>query len=255
MSDCLICGAPLPFAGNKTIDEGKICKNCTSLLPTFVAEKISNYSLESLQNIINIENDYYEQFSATASFGSLYIDEVHGLFAISKRMKGDKPEYKNVFSIYDLEEIGLYCKSPTADHGNVFVDVEFSCKLKMPDISIKEVVKKRCKCTTKRINSKEVEWQPPQDMEMFKTMFNYMLSGAFEKINKMLCGKSLKAIEIDRAAALFMIDDSYTLEYLDEVRMILLRAFDTGEKGCEHFINKINESYEILRKNINRNNF
>lgn len=254
MPNCVICGKGLSLTGNKLIRDGKMCKDCWSKISPLALEQIDFYDTADVENAIRMENELYEQFSVTASFGSLHMDEVHGLFAISKKLKDDKPEERNVFSVYDLEEAGLYCKSPVVDHENVFVDVEFSCKLSNPQISIKEVVKKRCKCSSKRVNNKEIEWQIPHDMEMFRTMFNYMLSGAFEKLNKMMCGRSVKDRELDKAKALFMIkNDNYTQEYLDETRMSLKQAFDTHERGCEESLQIIEGYYNLLRNNLNKN--
>ena len=250
--NCVICEGPLPKLGATNTQSGKICKHCASKIPPVLSGLLDNFADYTLQSIIEYEDKVYDQFSATASYGSLHIDSVNGLFAISNKLNGDKPVERNVFSAYDLSEVALYCKSPKVDHNQVYVDVEFSAYIEHLRIPIKVIVKKKAHCQTKRTDSTHLSWEEPGDMKMFITMFNTMLSGLWEKMKTMLCGKTIHEMEVERARALFMLPPTYTLDELKKARNMMAKVYhpDVAEFDTTEAQKTINAAFRLLKQEL-----
>lgn len=255
--DCLICSSPIPALSGAKLKNGKLCKSCASKLPSLMLEGAPYLQEGSLNHAIRYVAENMEKFSATASFGELHIDEIHGLFAISNSglTPDDKPKSgNNVFSIYNLSEVGITCTSPRADHNNVLVDVEFTCRLEDPYISIKKTIKKGIRCHTKRVDSQHVSWDEPNDLAMFKTLFNQMLSCAWEKVNQTLCGKTVYEFELEKARAIFMLPKDYTSEDLKKARRLMMKVYHPDKAGEDvtREAQIINEAYDLLRSDMER---
>ena len=215
--ECLLCNTQVSALSSVKMHNGRLCKSCAAQLPSIVVDNYPYLQPNTLKHIIDLTEDNYKRFSATASYGELHIDEIGGLFAIAKSVDKDgKPvKSRNIFSIYRLSEVGLYCTSPKADGGNVILDVEFSFKLEDPDIKYKQVIKKSTKCAAKRVDQNHVTWEEPNDLAMFRNLFNQMLSGMHDNVNRMLHGKTLYQFDIEKNRALFMLTEDYDMEDLD----------------------------------------
>jgi hypothetical protein len=251
--DCLVCGKPAGISSTK-IKNGKICKECASKLPSLMLEKNPYYQDGTLKNAMNYAKEKTEEFSATASYGKLHIDSIHGLFCIANSLTKDgKPKSgNNIFSMYDLAEVGLVCKSPRADKNNVIVDIEFSCSLENPHCHFSTIVKKGARCQTRRIDVKTVEWDEPNDLCMFRSMFNQMLSGAFEKINDFLCGKTVHEFEIEKARALFMLPEDYTADDLKKAYRLMMKVWhpDKAQEDVTREAQILNEAHALLKAEL-----
>jgi hypothetical protein len=195
-------------------------------------------------------------FCATSSYGKLHIDETSGLFAISKDLNKDgKPKRgNNVFSIYDIEDIGLCCKSPRTNHSLIIVDVEFRFTLSNPYFHCSKIIKQGARCKSKRIDSQYVEWEEPGEMVMFRTLFNNMLSRAFERVNSILCGKTVHAFELEKARAIFMLPEDYTVDDLKKARRLMLKVYhpDSGDDVTRES-QMINKAYDLLKAELETN--
>jgi hypothetical protein len=254
--NCIICGESVGLSGTK-LKNGKICKTCTSKLPSLMLDGAPYLQEHTMRHAITYVGEKLEKFDATASYGQLHIDEIHGLFAISDGLtKTDKPKSgNNVFSIYDLTEIGLYCTSPRTDRGNVLVDVEFKCVINSPRIAFKKIIKKGVHCKIKRVDSQHVEWEEPADMSMFRTLFNQMLTSALERINTMLCGKTVHQCELEHAKAVMMVPDNYTKEDLKKSRRLLMKVYHPDRARDDDVTREsqiINNAYDLLNAELER---
>jgi hypothetical protein len=254
--NCLVCGEPAGFSSVK-LKNGKLCKKCAAKLPSLMIENTPYFQEYTLRHAMEYIEGTMKKFDATASYGSLHIDSIHGLFAYGENLDSNgKPKTgNNVFSIYDLDEIALFCTNPRSDHGSVFVDVEFRCTIKDPFIAFSKIVKRKVRCDTKRVDSQHVEWEEPKDMVMFRTLFNQMLSGAFEKINAMLCGKTVHELELDHARAVLMVTESYTKEDLKKARRLLMKVYHP-DKALEENVTReaqiINSAYNLLNAELEK---
>lgn len=253
--NCMICGNNIKMLTGKKLERGQVCSTCLSQIPSLILD-IAPYLPEySLKSIMDTTAKNLEKFSVTASYGDLHIDEINGVFAIAKALddKGKPKGNANVFSIYDLTEVGLYCKSPRADHNIIVADVEFKFKLSNIMSEIKVIIKRSAKCNHKRINPQEVSWEEPHEMEMFKTLFNQMLSGAWQKVNQYLCGKTVREFEIEKARAIFMLPDDYTDADLKKARRLMMKVYhpDKGEDVTRE-AQIINEAFDLLKAELER---
>lgn len=253
MANCLICEKPLSLLGSVNIYSGKICKECAAKAPSIAMECSTNWSSYSVEAMIQYENEVFDQFEATASYGELHIDTVHGLFAVSKKLKDDKPITRDVFSALDLSEVALYCKSPRVDNHVVYVDVEFMCRIEPLGLNIKQIVKRKVRCEHKRVDSAHVEWDVPGDLQVFREMFNTMLSGLWQKMNTMLCGTTVQDLELEKARALFMLHEDYTMDELKKARNLLMKVYHPDVAGVADTTEAsqiINRSFVLLKNNL-----
>lgn len=258
MANCCICEKPLSMLGSVSIYSGKICKECAAKAPSVAMAHSSNWSSYSVEAMIQYENEVFDQFDATASYGELHIDTVHGLFAISKKLKDDKPITRDVFSALDLSEVALYCKSPRVDNHVVYVDVEFMCRIEPLALNIKQIVKHKVRCETKRVDSSHVEWQTPGDLQIFIEMFNTMLSGLWQRMNTMLCGTTVQDLELEKARALFMLHEDYTMDDLKKARNLLMKVYHPDVAGVADTTEAsqiINRSFVILKNHLKLREF
>lgn len=245
---CIICNKPNKSFSGKKLSSGYLCEECSRWVPSLLLKRNKDLSEFELKHIIQKTQENFDRFSATSSFGTLHIDEIHGLFCIAKDLtENNKPKHDvNIFSIYDLSEVGLTCTSPRASNSSVVVDVELRCRLENPSMIILETVKRSCRCQTKRKNSQYVTWEEPHELEMFKTLFNQMLSGAWEKVNSVLCGKTVYAFELEKARAVFMLPNNYTRDELIDAYNLMKRTYD----GRETELALLNRYYYFLQSDF-----
>jgi hypothetical protein len=254
--DCLVCGKPTRALSGVKLKSGKICKGCVAKLPSLMLEGSPYLQEYTLKHAMSYVAENMEIFCATASYGHLHIDSIHGLFCIAKSLTPDgKPKSgNNVFSIYQLTEVGLTCASPRTDHNNVLADIEFSCRLEDPYISVKTIIKKGVRCHTKRVDSEHVSWEEPSDLSMFRAMFDQMLCGAYEQVNQILCGKTVYAFELEKARAIFMLPRDYTAEDLKKARRLMMKVYhpDKADVDVTREAQIINDSYDLLKADLER---
>lgn len=248
----MLCEKSLPLVGAISVQNGKICKSCASRIPKVMLETSENWADYTLQTAIDYEDEIYDKFEVTASYGSLHIDTVHGLFAISQKLNDDKPADRCVFSAYDLSEVAIYATSPKVDHGQVYVDVEFKARIENLRLPIKVIIKKKVHCQTKRTDPEHVTWEDPSDMSMFITLFNTMLSGLWENINRKLCGQTVHELEIEKARNLFMLPENYTMEELKKARNMMMKVYhpDVAEFDTTAASKIINNSFKLLKNEL-----
>lgn len=252
--NCILCENPLPMVGGVSIHNGKICKTCATRIPSIMLENAKNWSSYTLEVAIDYEDELYDKFDETASYGDLHIDTTHGLFALSKKMKDGRPIERNVFSIYDLSEVCLCCGSPVVNsHNQVHVDIEFRARIEKLSLPIRTTVKKGVLCQSKKIDSEHLSWEEPADMLMFIQMFNTMLKGTWEKMQMYLCGRELYEYEIEKARAIFMLPERFTMEDLKKARNMLVKAYHPDMAGeddvyASEATKIINNSYKLLQQ-------
>lgn len=246
---CYVCESTVGF-GAKKIKGGKICKGCLLRLPSIILNNSNVISEYNLRYAINYVQENKKKFCATASYGQLHIDEIHGMFCVAKSLDKDgKPKSgNNVFSVNQLTEVGLTCTSPHVDHNQVIVNVEFTFSLSDPYISNKAIIKYSARCQTKRVDNEHLSWSEPNDLLMFKTMFNQMLSREMEKVNAMLCGKTLHEFEIEKARAIFMLEKDFTNDDLKKARRLMMKVYhpDSG-KDVTRESQIINDAFNLLK--------
>lgn len=254
--NCLVCGQKAGMSATK-LKNGRICKSCASKLPSLMIANTPYIQEGTLTHAMEYVRYNMEKFCATATYGELAIDSMHGLFAIAKKYDKDgKPlSGNNVFSAYDLSDVGIYCGTPHVDHNNVFADIEFKFELENPRMIVSTKIKKNAKCYSKKADSTHLEWDEPHDLAMFRTLFSQMLSGVFEDVQSLLCGKTVHEFEVEKAMAIFMLPEDYSISDLKKARRLMMKVYhpDKGEDDVTREAQIINDAYDLLKAELEQN--
>lgn len=252
MKVCALCQKELTGFAGIQIADGFLCKDCRKKLPKSLT-RMQLYEGRTLQSIITMMCDEsLKQFEATASYGNLHVDEVHGLFAISDKLdKNNRPvSTTDVFQVLLLQDIALYCTNPAVSSKNrVVCDVEFQCSFATPPFHIKLSVKKKIPCRQIPVDQTHVNWDEPGDLLMFKSIFNQMLKTAREKYTEQYQQRLLKPEDMARfkAETLFMLPDGYTMEDVNQQWNTLSAAFRADIGRNHECLKVINDAYHVLR--------
>ena len=279
---CDICNGTFK---TKKIKDGVICNSCFNRLPFFLKQHKPRLLTETASVFLSYLGQVgRDGFRLTSRYGALAVDETRGIIGLADSEKTlkriDKPSLirriwrrirGTVFDsdtainsgkiflvpLEEIDGIGLYCKSPTANKKGVFCDIEFSIKIDSVGIDKAFTVKKRAACPSKRKDATHLVWDEPGTLSVFRNIIQGMIDGRTR-----LLSESQKAIlrsERDmatvRAMALFMVEDGYTREDLKHRRNALLKAFHpdvsdldgTASASCTR---AITESYKILEKRL-----
>lgn len=255
---CMLCGKETSFfSSHKTMD-GIVCKECYKKIPSLLFKDSKNQSESAIRIAKESAENNFERFSTTSSYGSLRLDENNGLFAIAKKIdKSGKPiNSYNVFSIYDLDDIGINCASVQSDRNNLYTTVELTFKLLRPYMSAKVKIKKRAKCTYKRVDSSHIEWTEPKELTFFRSILFQFLSGSFEKLKEFLAGKTIHDWEIEKARTVFMLEEDYSEQDLKRARRLLMKVYhpDVAGEDTTRETAIINKMYDALKTELERRN-
>lgn len=236
MAQCRHCTSDVMLG--KPILDGVICKACYNRIPKVTWPFINGYSAQDIALLIGMKSNEHD-FEATAAYGKLQIDELHGLFAVNH--KGELA----VFDCLELEEIGIYCTKPSADRNNsVYCDVEFSCKFYNSGIKFRVELKNHVSCRSHKKDSTHLEWEEPGDLSLFRNMFMQMYEAARIKYNRNVSNNliSKQDIELLKAEALFMISGTYSDTELEAKKEKLLSIFLSEEEQRQ-----VNRAYTLLK--------
>lgn len=233
----------------KTAD-GYICTDCFSYIPTVINYK--DCSQIRLDRMIEKNKEYRKRFTTTTSFGSLFLDNVHKMFCISRKHKNDEPqELCNIFPASEIKEIGFYCKDPRniGTNTNIVVcDIEFY--LKTDEAIIKEVVSKNERCAFKRVGDK-LEWEEPGIVIMVRAIMDQMLRDELNHLVEKLDRLQMSDRMI-RSEGLMMLHDTYNKEELNERYELLkdIMSHCEDEELRNAILNRLKEAYCDLDKNL-----
>ena len=118
MGRCAFCYNATSFFNSKKIVNGTICNSCLKSIPNCF--NIDRYDADELQKVQRYEsNPKFNDFTVTCELGSLLLDEMHGLFAISSK--------QNVFSLTDLGEFDIH-PAPTFEIAHIFRNIYWAIK-------------------------------------------------------------------------------------------------------------------------------
>jgi hypothetical protein len=238
----------------RKIENGVICKDCAAKVPSVIRGKLTNYydlELRTLIDKVRLSQERNDKFAATASYGKLHIDEVHGLFAISNKVTSDGrlSDPSSVFHCLDLTEVGLYCTDPAAQQGKVTCNVEFSCSMEKLNIAFKAKIKTGASCDSKKEAGNQLSWVEPGDLSLFRNMFNQMIVTEAEKVrmNYSQRFETQATIDLFRAETLFMLEGEYTEEDVKAMRNRLVKVFHPDVSNADvRYIQIINDAYKTL---------
>lgn len=253
---CLICGKNVGLLAGTRVDGGRLCKECAGRLPALLLKRGRDLQECTLRNAMQKTAENVARFSATASYGELHIDEIHGLFCVAKSLNSEgKPvRGNNVFSSFDLMEVGLSCSSPRELKEGVYVNVEFTCSLADPYLKFTKIIKGHCRCKSKRTMTSGLTWEEPSDMLMFQAMFQQMLTGTWEKVNLLLCGKTVHEFELEKARALFMLPEGFSRDDLEVAYVRMKQVYENLPDSDGREVEIINKAFWLLQAGLEHNN-
>lgn len=249
--ECALCNMEMKRHMQKILD-GCICKDCMGRLPHSIHKNIMKYSRQNLATIVDyMGNLQKKQFVPTASFGSLHIDEIHGLFVVQENLKDNfvAEELTDMFYCLSLKEVGLTPTNVAVDKSNqVTCDFELHCWFEYPECSFVVPVRKKVKCPTKRKNKSELTYEMPGDYQIFLKMFNQMIETAKKKYEEESEGKFLSqpAFLLFKAETMYMLGDGYDRDDVERQKDTLLSAFE----GQAEYESLIMQAYHILMNRL-----
>lgn len=258
MKTCTICGQPIKFLPKKILD-GQICSECASLLPKSI--QLKNTDSDYLKNIIEKNQKKKEIFNSTASYGNCYIDSIHGLFCISSRRNGDEPaEFGDIYSVEELEEVGLFCTDVrNIGSQNNYVVCNVKIRFKTSSTSGEALVASKETCPFS-VSGKSLEWQEPSKLGVFRALFNQMIDNvafgllkkldAIQEMNQKLTAGD-KTQQWAKGVMFVPQDEEIELDELKKRRNELIKIYHPdlgGDFANTEITAQVNEAYNILSK-------
>lgn len=147
MKECVACKQDAGLLAKKTYN-GYLCKTCRSYLPMRI--DLKSCDTDYLLGLIEAAKAKATVFTATYSYGEMYLDSVHGMFCFSKGEKNGEPTDRgDIFSINELLETGIYCtdvKNVGTNTNRVVCDIKAKVKTEKICMEYSLVKNEPCKC-------------------------------------------------------------------------------------------------------------
>ena len=261
MASCIICGHRAGFAPFKTMS-GPLCKDCVSHIPQSAKKGIKASSASTIRSIIRYDkknNPVFKKiFEETSSYGTLRLDERHGLFALCE----ETDEYgkiitecHDIFSALYLKDFAFSMQDKEANESYVKVSISFTAELTEPSIILKSMIR-QATCYAKRVDDSHIMYSEPSNLTLFRSVMTQMIRSAYEKYDYE-ARKDLitpHAMELLKARSLFLLEPDYTEKELKKQRNRLIKVFhpDSGEKDVQKYAVKVNEYYRLLKQELER---
>ena len=253
MSQCLMCGKSIGFLQGHKILNGDICQSCYGKIPSVLHKSITEHNDIGLKMICEcMEINALKGFDASANYGSLYIDERKGLFAIKENKK------TWVFDTLDVQDVSIDTTHIKADNtGKVHCDIELQCQFESPNMFFKTAIKKDVLCKSTRIDKTHVTWDIPGEVDIIRSVFNQTIKNAVERFNKENVpqeGVTKYQLNYIKAKALFMVEDGYELSEIKKQRDLLLSIYHPDNRIVEDvkYAQIINNAYDLLSEAYGR---
>lgn len=247
-----------------------ICTDCFKTLPLFIKKKIKSYTSDDILSLLDYQAKSIDiSFSPTAHYEKMLVDEKNGVLAIAESssiaksvMKGKKPlrHYLSkgeifLVSLFDLNDIGLYCVKPRGQGGEVVCDVELYIKIDKLYIDEKLTVKSSAKCLSRKIDRFKRDWDEPGTLSMFRNI----LKAIYEERGKILSDSYIRMRdemvrdETRVGMEFFGLSEGFTARELKLRRNFLAKAFHPDLGGSDEdtelrelYTKKLNELYTEL---------
>lgn len=254
----------------KRLSGSVICRDCYKGLPFFVRKETARYFAEDVTALFkHQEQSAFVIVSPTARYGKMFVDEKNGILGIAETPSIAKSILKNkkpidgylskgavfIISLFDLDDIGLCCKDPKGNNGQVICDVELYIRIDKLGIDKRIIAKTATKCPSKKVDKFRREWDEPGELSMFRNI----LKGIYEKRGQIISDsfKKLKcAITNEETRAgieFFGLSERFSAKELKSRRNFLVKVFhpdlSEGENDIELrslYTKKVNELYKRL---------
>lgn len=264
MIQCCICKGKAGIL-SASCHDGKICKGCSSLIPTALRGKTKNLAAGNIRKIVEWEKDNIrrlrKEFICTNSYGRLHIDEINGFFAITdkKNIKGNKLvwEITDIFEIIHLKDFALTANTSDPKQNSVCMHVNLTVQLEQPACSFTVPIRD-VYCVADQVDDNTISYHEPAQLAVFRSLFFQIWGQSVDRYNRSIQKDFLTPTDVEKfkARALFMLDDEYTLKQLKKQRNRLIHAFhpDGQEEDdvleMTEYTRKINDAYKILKSGV-----
>lgn len=264
--NCIACNAELSLINREKIKNKEyICKKCLKKMPNLISSSISDFESEEIKQVKSyMENNHQkllEIFEVTDFFGSLFIDQYHGYFALHNPCKVTHKKLpkkcRDIYEFSNLTDAGFLCKNvrniTISGVSLVAMDVEFYFSLSYPHISVRTVIGSGVPCDMVRNSKGTIDYTEPAKLTMFRNQINQILQNNYAKNRRYqenVTSDANQNTEIIKAMALFMLDENFTKEDLKRQRNRLMKTFhpDSGadNTNMDVYAQKINDAYKLL---------
>lgn len=276
MRNCAICNNKAGIILSiKTTDEAYICSNCLKKIPR-PFKRLQYRSLYDMQTGINhyakmVDFGFERSFCATASYGRLYLDEIHGILALCDKSKlkkdGTLKEYiADLWPVLSLTDYRI--EKELSKDGRSCI-VRFEAMLNDYSIALNEIVKEHEDLIL--VTDEDGTYiEDPLSLRFFRSLLVQTLDHHAKRLEDLQekyrkasyekekeepaenCAPSADLSEIERAKALFMLGDEFSKSDLKRQRAILLKAFhpDAGNVADAKYTERIIAAYDLLMKEI-----
>ena len=192
MGTCVLCKSRVGFWGKKTLSDGsEVCGTCEKMMPfpfrneqfTTSAEYEDGFAYAKMirEKVCNV-------FTATAQYGRMFLDEKHGLIAICDATNIEK-DGKLKHLISDI----FYCLAIDEPHftmdpvknttSDVTCRVMFRGYLTKYNVKVDTRIKGNVSCHLKRDDQGAATWNEPDDLIVFKNIYNQMVNRELESVH------------------------------------------------------------------------
>ena len=262
---CAKCGKKVkPLFNVKLKDGNYICMDCFPNAPSYLTNRLDQYTLEKFNDLIDYvnysKNELSKIFTETHSYKNIHLDSEHGLFYIDELTSENL-----ILKLENVENFDFMFSPEEYKEGflndKVYGDVLLGITVNVPFFVLEKKIAKHVKTKAKTsFFGKKVEYEIPQEVSEFNYYFEEATIRAihirdFESTNN---GNTYQesgtnsASELQQAMSLFMIDDLNNVS-LDEIkkqrnRLVSIYHPDKNANIDEKFMKKINNAFEILKK-------
>lgn len=268
---CCVCEKENSGLFSAKCDDGLICRNCISSFLTVVSAK--DYRSHTIRSLIAYEKELAEEFVCTSHIGKIYIDEIHNLIAYHRSGRKNPEKFCDIFRISDLKELQISITEPKVNGKRLCCDMIFTVHMASYPVFFQKVLKRNLVCNYERIDSKTVSYEMPSEYVAVKFLFSKIIKNCIHKqqseLDYLKDVRKLKEQEIEKikhldeakikssggadkvkATGMLYLEKNYSGDEVKKNYKILARLFhpDLNNKTPDVFMKKLNEAYEILKK-------
>lgn len=260
--NCAVCGQPANVIMRVKLRDGNfICSECSRIIPYYAYQSyLETYTLEDYFMFKEYrsfsDRELRPIFEESDSYYDLHLDNIQDLFYIGPRID------KNTifFRLQDVVNFELIFKPKEAKGGitgqKVEGDVLLQIEVRQPYFKFEAKLAKDVKAKAKKeLFGAKVTYENPKGMDAFLAVF----IGAWTICQDDGSGyeSADQPTELQQAMALFMLDsmDGVTLNDLKAHRNRMIKAFHPDKGGTDgtRYAQKINNAYEVLKLNVEKN--
>lgn len=232
---CVVCDSPTGMFAHKCLD-GPVCNDCYSKTPSFFRVKDFDGGVVRFvcRNYDNDNERMCKIFSETCKVGSFHFDSKNLLGVIGQINKDGTIDDGNsdIFSMANVKEVSFVMINPKAvNEKKVTCDIQIAITFNDTFWTINEIVSKGEVCVIKD-EGENISYDLPISVsiawdEIIKAV-NTKRGYIENAINNELVTEDDLAFY--KARVLFMVEQDYTIEEIEEVHCKLKNAFCGDEK-------------------------